>query len=170
MAGTTFRIPIFGASTLPDTSGNITPEPSAVNLLANDLYQGLVFKAADSGTKVTLGGAFKVPQNYAGTPKFGIFVATTATTGDWQYDVDYRTIVDNDSVDPTTHEESITGLITVPGTARLADIQELAATAGNFSAGDSVFFLMGRDGAQAADTLAAGLYIFPSLCYFSYVD
>lgn len=169
MAGTTFRIPIFGGSTLPDTSGNVTPEPQSI-VLANDLYPGIVFKFADSGTKIMVGGAFKVPPNYAGTPKIGGSFFTTATSGDWVQDIDYTAIADGETADPSAHQESVTQTITVPGTTKLIAVNEIALTAGNFAAGDTVEFQIGRDGAQGADTLAAALYCIVSSVYFSYVD
>lgn len=156
----THAINILGASSSPDTSGSVTPEPVAVNLQTNDRYPILCFKFADSGTRIVLGGTFVVPQNYVGTPKIRVFVATTATAGDWRYEFDYTAIADAESTDPSADQESVGATVTVPGTARLLDVQDQSLTAGNFVAGDIVQFSVVRDGTDAADTLAAALYLF----------
>lgn len=163
----THAIDILGSSTLPDTSGSVTPESAAVNLQANDRYPGLVFAFADSGTRIALGGTFVVPQNYFGTPKIRVFVATTATSGDWRYEFDYTAIADGESTDPSSDQESVGSTVTVPGTARLLDVQDIALTAGNFAAGDLVQFSIVRDGADAADTLAATLYLIKAQFVFN---
>lgn len=164
----THKIGILGSATLTDTSGNVTAEPAAVNFQTNDRYPNLVFKFADSGTRITLGVGFQVPQNYVGTAKIGVIVATTATSGDWRYEFDYTAIADGESGDPSADQESVGATVTVPGTARLIDVQEISLTSGNFAAGDWVQGRIVRDGADAADTLAAALYLLGA--YFSYAD
>lgn len=164
----THRINILGSATLPDTSGNAYFEPAAVNLQANDRYPLLVFVFTDSGTRIALGVSFQVPPNYVGTPKVGVAVATTATSGDWRFEFDYTAIADGESADPSADQESVAATVTVPGTARLLDVQELSLTAGNFAAGDWVVGRIVRDGAEGADTLAASLYLLGA--YFSYTD
>lgn len=164
----TRKIDILGSATVPDTSGSVYQEPAAVNLQTNDRYPGLVFVFADSGTRIKLGIGFFVPPDYVGTPKIGVYVACVPTTGDWRYEVDYTAIADGESVDPSADQESVGATVTVPGTARLLDVQELALTAGNFAAGDWVEGVIVRDGADAADTLAGSLYLLGA--YFSYTD
>lgn len=166
----THTIPILGAATLPDTSGNVTPEPTAVNFQSNDRYPNICFKFADTSTRDTLGGAFQVPQNYVGTPKIGLLWGTTVTSGDVRWEFDYTAIADAESADPSADQESVASTVTVPGTARLLKKTEIALTAGNFAAGDWVEFRIARDGAEAGplDTDAAAVYLLGA--YFSYAD
>jgi hypothetical protein len=157
----TLRIPILGAATLPDTSGNVTPEPAAVNFQSNDRYPGLVWKFADTSTRDKLGGSFTVPQNYVGTPKVRLYWGTTATSGNARLEFDYTAIADGESADPSADQESVASTVAAPGTARLVKVTEIALTAGNFAAGDLVQFSIARDGAEAGplDTIAAALYL-----------
>jgi hypothetical protein len=164
----THRINILGAATKPDDSGNVYQEPAAINLQSNDRYPEMVWVFKDSSTRIKLGGVFQVPQNYVGTPKIGVAVAAVPTTGAWRFEFDYTSIADGESSDPSADQESVGATVTVPGTARLLDVQEIALTAGNFAAGDWVQFSIVRDGTDAADTLAASLFLLGA--YFSYAD
>jgi len=166
----THHLPILGAATLPDTSGNVYQEPAALNLQSNDRYPHLVFVFADTSTRDTLGGVFRVPQNYVGTPKIGLCWACVPTSGDVRWEFDYTAIADGESADPSADQESVGATVTVPGTARLLEVTEIALTAGNFAVGDLVQFRIARDGAQAgpADTMAGSLYLLAA--YFSYAD
>jgi hypothetical protein len=164
------RLDILGAPTLPDTSGNVYAEPAAVNFQANDRYPNLVFVFADTATRDTLGFAFQVPQNYVGTPKIGLIWATTATTGDAQWEVDLTSIADGESGDPSADQEAITATVAAPGTARLLKFTELTFTGSTFAAGDWVMGRIARDGAAAGplDTIAASLYLLGA--FFSFAD
>lgn len=156
---------------LPDNSGNVTPEPAAVNFETNDRYPGEVFKFADSSTRIALGVSFgPIPTDYVGTPKIHVVVGTTATTGAWRFEFDYTSMSDAETADPSSDQESVGATVTVPGTARLLDIQEIALTGGNFAAGDIVRGQIVRDGTDVADTLAAALYLVPPYGWFSYSD
>jgi hypothetical protein len=164
------HLDILGVATLPDTSGSVYFEPAAVNLQSNDRYPQLVAVFADTATRLTLGGNFRVPQNYVGTAKVGLVWATTVTSGDVRLEFDYTAIADAESGDPSADQESVGATVTVPGTARLLKVTEISLTAGNFAAGDLVQFVISRDGAHAgpADTAAASLYLLAA--YFSYAD
>jgi len=164
----THRIPILGFPTLPDNSGDVYPEPAAVNLQANDRYPELLFVFADTATKIGLGFAFKVPKNYVGTPKIVLVWATTAITGSVVWDVDYRAIADAESLDPSTDQEAVTATSAAPGTARLRKDASLTLTAGNLAADDVVQGKISRDGADASDTLAAAAYLVGA--FFEYAD
>lgn len=166
----TLHLPILGAATLPDTSGNVYAEPQAVNLQANDRYSGLVFVFADTATRDKLGGSFRVPQNYVGTPKIGFVWACVPTTGNARWEFDYTAIADAESSDPSTDQESVAATVAAPGTARLAKVTEIALTAANFATADLVQFSIARDGLEAGplDTIAGSLYLLAA--YFSYAD
>lgn len=164
------HLDIMGIASLPDTSGSVYFEPAAINLQANDRYPQLVAVFLDTSTRLVLGGNFRVPVNYVGTPKIGLVWATTVTTGDMRLEGDVTAIADGESGDPSADQESIGATVTVPGTARLLKVTELAFTGATFAANDLVQFAIARDGAQAgpADTAAGSLYLLAA--YFSYAD
>jgi hypothetical protein len=164
----TRRIPILGFATKPDNSGNVFFEPAAINFAANDLYHHLVAAFKDTSTKDILGGAFVVPKDYVGSPKIIALWAAIPTTGDVVWDFDYRAIADAESLDPTTHQESLTVTTTVPGTARQRVTSSMSLTAANLAVDDVVLFHLARDGAAAGDTLAGVAYLVALL--FEYTD
>lgn len=166
----THKINILGSATLPDVSGNVYPEPAALNLQSNDRYPNIVFVFRDTSTRDALGVAFQVPQNYVGTPKIGLVWGTTVTSGDVRLEFDYTAIADGESGDPSSDQESTGSTVIVPGTARLIKVTEVALTGSNFAAGDWVMGRIARDGAEAgpADTAAASVYLLGA--YFSYAD
>lgn len=159
---------ILGAATKPDDSGNVVQLPAALNLQANDRYPQMVWEFRDSGTRITLGVGFRIQQNYVGTPKIGVVVGAVPTSGAWRFEFDYTAIADGETADPSSDQESVGATITVPGTARLLDVQEIALTAGNFAIGDWVQGMIVRDGTDAADTLTATLFLLDA--FFSYSD
>ncbi len=158
----THTMAILGSMTLPDNSGEVTQEPAAVNLEANDRYPGLVYKFADTSTRDGLGFGFRVPVNYASAPRFLLVYATPATSGVLRAEIDYTSIDPGETGDPSSDQENLTESITVPGTARLLDEQAIGSpTASNFSPGDQVRGTIFRDGLEGApiDTLADAAYM-----------
>jgi putative transposon-encoded protein len=150
------RIPILGFATLPDTSGNVYPEPFDVKA-TNDLYKNLVWVFADTATKIGLHGRFKVPKNYVGLPKIVLEWTSTAITGNVVWDFDYTAVGGDstESLDPAAHQESVTATVAAPTTALFKRTVVLALTAANLAVDDEVQFVLSRDGADAADTMAA---------------
>jgi hypothetical protein len=163
-----FRPPILGFGTVPDSSGSVFLEPSSIKL-TNDLYPRLVWVFNDTATKISLYGAFPVPHNYVSAAALVLRWATLATTGNAQWDFDYRAIADAESFDPTTHQESVnSGAVAVPGTAKNEKETVISLTAANFAADDWVEFILSRDGASANDTAAAALVLLGA--QFQYAD
>lgn len=153
--------------TVPDNSGNVVIIPAAVNLLANDFFPFDVVEFLDTATRIGCGIHFRVPSDYRGNPAFLVNYATTATSGNFDCEVDYRCIAVTESIDPSSAQETVEATRAVPGTARLLDEISLAATAANFAPEDLVFGSLFRDGAQS-DTVAATIYV-PSM-WFSYTN
>lgn len=153
--------------TLPDTSGNVYVEPASVGLQANDRYPLDVVAFLDTATRIGMGFIVRVPQNYVGTPAFLIEWATTATSGNADWEIDYTAVADAESLDPSADQENLGAVVAAPGTARLRKSSSISATAGNFAAGDLVMGTLFRDGSES-DTIAATLWV-PGL-YFSYAD
>lgn len=148
---------IFGRL-IPDSSGLVFPVPFA-DVSTNDLweYQPLAF--ADSALRNGASGSFTVPNNYssAGTDKTNILIrwTSTATSGDVEWDFDYRAVAVGEGLDQATAQETVNQNDTAPGTAH--DMLEaiLLLTEGNFVAGDLVQFTLFRDSTDAGDTMAA---------------
>ncbi len=153
----TVEIPILGAHTVPDQSGNVYLIPLSF-FATNDLYDTMAFAFGDSGTKIELNGSFVVPQNYAGTAASIVVLWTAAATaGDVVWDFDYNAIGGDDaeSLDPSSHTDSDTATDDAPSVSLERQVATITLTAGDFAAGDLVLFQFGRDGTSGSDTLAA---------------
>jgi hypothetical protein len=170
----THKIPIFGANTVPDTSGNCWQEPFTV-LATNDVWGFLIWRFGDSNaaqptTRIGLRGVFVVPENYVGTAKIVLIWTATITAGNVVWDFDYRTVAGDDvsSLDQAGTEQSITVTDAAPTAALRQLVVELTPTAANFAAGETVEFELFRDGADAADTMAGSAILVDA--FFQYSD
>jgi hypothetical protein len=165
----THRIPILGYKTIPDTSGNVFFEPYDVKA-TNDVWDYLVAVFNDTATRIGLHGSFDVPQNFVGSAKIIIHWTTTATSGDGEFDFDYRAIGgdDTESLDQAGTQESVNQNDTAPSAANERMTASLTLTSSNFAAGDTVQFTLFRDGTDAGDTIAAAITVHEVL--FEYAD
>lgn len=166
----THRKSILNWATLPDTrltTGNVTPEPTGVNLNSNDRYRRLCFKFANTATKDGLAGSFQVPKNYVGTAKIILLWASPTITGDVVWVFEYTAIAGSESADPSADQESATVTTTVDGTARDVTTSSITLTSGNFAVDDTVEFILSRNGA-GSDTLADAAYLLSA--EFEYAD
>lgn len=156
----TYQIRILTSAALPDSSGNVWFEPAAISQ-TNDRYPQLITRFRDSGTKVGVGTNFTVPQNYTSGGTFVILWASTATTGDVVWDVDYTSIAaSGETFDPNSDQEALTVTTSTNGTAQIGNSSSVAATAGNFVAGDLVQATISRDGLSGSDTMAADAIVY----------
>lgn len=162
----TFRMPIFGWGTLPDTSGNTWFEPAALTQ-TNDRYSQLVARFKDTSTKDSIGFRFQVPQNYVANPKFVVVWTTTATSGNAIWNVDYSSAGPTASLDPSADEESLTVTTAAPGSSQTGVVSSMSATAADLATGDICQGKLSRNGA-GSDTIAADLVIYDF--YFEYTD
>lgn len=165
----THRISILGASTLPDSSGNVFFEPYTIKA-TNDNWKHGHFVFNDTATRLGLYGVFNVPVNYVGTAKIVIVWTTTATSGDVEWDFDYRAVGGNDteSLDQATAQESVNSNDTAPSATDERMEIAINLTAGNFAASDTVEFGLFRDGTDSGDTIAAAVQLVG--LYFEYAD
>jgi hypothetical protein len=165
----THIIPILGANTVPDTSGDVYLEPYDVKA-SNDVWDLLVFIFNDTATRIGLRGMFRVPENYVGTAAIIVEWTSTATSGDVEWDFDYRAVGGNDteSMDQAGTQESVNSNDTAPGAANRRLSFSLSLTSANLAAGDLVEFELFRDGTDGGDTMAAAAILFGA--YFSYAD
>lgn len=165
----THEIPILGHATLPDTSGDVFQEPYSVKA-TNDTWDYLVWIFNDTATRIGLVGNFQVPQNYVGTAVIKVYWTSTATSGDVEWDFDYRAVGgdDTESLDQAGTQESVNQNDTAPSAVNERMTASLTLTSGNFAVGDTVQFELFRDGTDAGDTLADAVIL--HALTFSYAD
>lgn len=165
----THRIPILNQFARPDDSGNVFWEPFNVKA-TNDQWRHGVWVFNDTATRLVLYGSFLVPKNYVGTPSILLPWSASATTGNVVWDFDYRAIGgDNtESLDQLGTQEAVTVTDAAPTAAWNRLVPSVALTAANLAADDIVQFLIARDGADAADTMAAAALLFGA--WFQYSD
>jgi hypothetical protein len=158
---------VFGALQLPDTSGNVWAEPAALTQ-TNDRYPQLLWRYKDTGTKISVGFRFIVPNDYVGSPVFGLVWTSTATSGDVVWDLDYSCAARTASLDPSADEEALTVTSTAPGSSQTGVSPTVSATAANLSAGQVIQGSLSRDGASGSDTMAADAVLYGF--YFQYAN
>jgi len=165
----TFRLPILGANTVPDSSGEVFFEPYTVKA-TNDNWGHMVLIYNDSATRNGLRGAFDVPQNYVGSAAIIIHWTATATSGDVEFDFDYRAVGgdDTESLDQAAAQESVNQNDTAPSAVHERMTVTLSLTSSNLAVGDTVLFSLFRDGTDAGDTMAAAAIVHQVL--FEYAD
>lgn len=167
---TIHRIPLLLASTLPDSGGDVFFEPSSIKF-TNDLINALLCVFNDTGADEKLGFSCPIPVNYVGSLKIVGRFLSTATTGDYVWEVEYRAIASVEDGDPSTFQETVTSsAITVPGTALQETEKTLTLTAGNLAAKDRFTGHILRKGSSGSDTLAAALLAWPDMFQLEYAD
>lgn len=165
----THRLPIFGFGITPDTSGDVFFEPYDVKA-TNDVWDRLVLIFNDTSTRIGVHGGFTVPKDYVGTANLVIVWTSTATSGDVEWDFDYRAVGGNDieSLDQAGTQETVNLNDTAPSAANERMEISISLTDANFSVDDEVEFTLFRDGTDAGDTMAAAAIVFS--VFFEYAD
>jgi len=166
----THRIPVLGFQTVPDpTNGEVFFEPYSVKA-TNDVWKYLVLIFTDGSTRDGVRFCFNVPKNYVAGSKLIVVWTSTATSGDVEWDVDYRSVGGNDteSLDQAGTQESVNQLDTAPSAAN--ERMEIAITLlnTNFAADDTCQIELFRDKTDAGDTMAAAAIVHEVL--FEYTD
>jgi hypothetical protein len=151
-------VSIFGAATLPDTSGNVWGEPVSVTQ-TNKRYSQLGWRFKDTATKDSLGLRFAVPNDYVTSPVIEVIWTTTATTGNAVWTCDYTSSGKTATLDPNADEESLTVTTAAPGSSQTGVASRMTATAADIAANDIFQGKISRNGA-GADTIAADLVIY----------
>lgn len=167
----THQISILGANTVPDTTGRCWLETYDV-VATNDVWKSLAFRFKDPSAAQAHGiyGQFVVPQNYVGTAVFKPTWTSTATSGNINWRMTYRTVGGDDttSLDQTSNEEQLNQTDVAPGAANRRLTPSITPTSANFAAGETVEFLFERFDNSSADTMAADAILFDLL--FQYAD
>jgi len=164
------RLPILGAMTVPDASGDVFFEPYSIKA-ANKLWEHLicVFNPATT-TRIGLRGKFPVPQSYVDSANLVIVWTSTAITGDVEWDFDYRAVGgdDTESFDQATAQETVNANDTAPSAIHERMEISIALTDGNFAAGDTVQFELFVDDTDSGNTIAAAVLLFE--LFFEFAD
>ena len=167
----THRIPILGAATLPDATGDMFFENYDVKA-ANDRWKYLVGVFNNGAAAAFLFGMFGVPKNYIGAPKFIIHWTSATTAGNIVFDVAYRAVggTDTESLDQTGQSEQVLGASGLGGPSIINERVEtsIALTGSNFAADDTVQFEISRDPTDGNDTKADAITVHG--IYFEYDD
>jgi hypothetical protein len=146
-------------------------EPASVKG-SNDFFDPIVLVFNDSGNDDELHGQSYVPGNYVGSPKLVIVWTSTATSGDVEWGFAYRAVGGNDaeSLDQASAQEALLSGNNDTAPSATDERMEYAIdlTAGNFAAGDTIQWIVSREGADVGDTLAAAVRVYD--LFFEYVD
>lgn len=157
-------IPILGAQTRPDGSGNIY-QREAPAVMLNDAFNHLLWAFENTGiVRIKLNGLFRVPEQYLTSPKL-VVLWTATSSGNAVFDFDYRSIAPGETFDPVSVQESVSVTDAAP-TARFLKKAEITLNSANFAAGDTVPFEFSRDLSNASDTISTTIYV--SGLYFQY--
>ena len=165
----THRVPIVTWASIPDTGGEVFFEPFSIKAV-NDQWNRLVLIFNDTSTRKGIDLGFHVPKNYVGTANLIIVWTANATTGDVEWDFDYRAVGGDDaeSLDQVGTQESVNGEDTAPTAAFNKLEKSLPLTDGNFAIDDQITAQLFRDGTDAGDTMAAAAIVFD--VFFEYSD
>lgn len=157
----TRRVNIIDWSTKPDDSGEVYLEPYNVRA-TNDVWKHHVVIFEDGSTRTGLYGTFQVPQGYVDTANLIIIWTTVATTGDVEWDFDYRAVGgdDTESFDQTGTQESVNINDTAPSASHERMVATVSLSDANFSPGDLVEFFFARDKSDAGDTISDATILF----------
>ncbi len=166
---TTHRMPVMGWGTNPDATGDVFIEPYSIKA-TNAVWRRNVGIFNDTATRIGLAGGFTVPTTYVDSANLIIVWTSTGTSGDVEWDFDYRAVGGNDteSLDQSGTQESVNANDTAPSAAHERMEISIALTDGNFAADDEVTFELFRDGTDGGDTMAAAAIMFAVL--FEYAD
>lgn len=156
------RHPLLNSSAVPDSSGNVWAEPYTV-AATNDVWGALIWRFKDTSTRIGLKCFGDIPSDYnGGTTNLIVVWTSTATSGDVEWDMDYRAVGGNDSesLDQSGTQESVNNNDTAPGAAHRRLECSIALTSSNLAANDTLEFELFRDGTDGGDTMAADALLF----------
>ncbi len=160
---------ILGASTSPDNSGDVFPEPleQALTLGTATFGNTLGFTMlAPTGSDIGLYGKFTVPQDYVGTPVMAIKGVVAEGANILGFGCQQVAIADDESVDQAYEAEDIASE-TVTHTAEDVYEQTITLTPGAaYQPGDEVFFFLYRD--DSVDTQTGEFHL--TGLFFRYSD
>jgi hypothetical protein len=163
----TLRVPL---NLVPNNAtGDVFYESYSVKA-TNDAWDYPVLIFNDTATRNGAVGKIEVPPNYVGTAALIVVWTATATTGDVEWDFDYRAVGGNDieSLDQAGTQESVNANDTAPSAVNERMEISISLTSANLAAGDTLQYELFRDGVDAGDTMAAAAIVHG--VYLSYSD
>ncbi len=148
----THDIPILGAFTTPDSTGEVFFEPAEVALdLGTAVFDTLpvITMLAPTGSNIGIYGKFGIPQNYVGTPVLVVRGVIGENANVLGFGLQQLGRADSEAFDTVLEPEDVTGLSNSTWTGYAAeDMFEIsgAITPGAaYEAGDEVFYFFFRD-------------------------
>ncbi len=170
----THRIPILGANTKPDNTGDVFFQPySIVDLGASGPadfnIDPMVLTYNTSGNKDAVHGNFRVPANYQDNAVALVVWTGAGTTGDVIWEMDYLPRSGAEDMGAAAGSTGFNVTTAKSGTAFLREESSISLTSGDFVAGDEVLFRMNREGVTEGVTgMATPAVVFG--IYFEYTD
>ena len=158
----THDLPILGAMTGPDTSGDIFFEPAEVAMTLGTAALGglqVLTMQAPTGSDIGVYGKFNIPQNYVGTPVLVIRGALGEAANTLGFGLQQLSRADSEALDTALEAEDIASNGTWTGYVA-EDIYEETITitpSAAFVVGDEVFFFFFRD--DSVDTQTGEFYL-----------
>ncbi len=167
---TTHRLPIMGAMTVPDSTGECYMAPINIEMaLATGLMKNLVMVLKDPSADTGFYGTFMVPKNYIDTANIvvvGVIDGTVGTTS-IDFEMSYRALADNESVEQAWQEDVAFNTGNTNGWTDEDLLEDSAAlTDANFAVDDTVFYYFKRD--QGTDDFVGDFHV--TGLFFEYND
>lgn len=165
----THRLPIMGAMTIPDATGECYMAPLSVEMaLGIGLMKNLGMVLKDPSADTGFYGVFEVPQNYVGTPVIAVAGVLDGTVGATSVDFEfsYLTRVDNETIEAAWEESVQFDTGNTNGWTTEDLLTDSASLGANFTAGDTVFYYFKRD--QGTDDFNGDFHVVG--LYFQYAD
>lgn len=159
------------ANILPDNSGDVYPD-GFENHASNDFWKQTVMVFAQDTANVNyLYGSAEIPEEYVDTANAVVIWTAAATTGDVQFDFEYRVVDGNDteSLDQATAEQAVTVGDSAPSAAFERLESSVALTDANLHAGATIQWRLGRDGPteDAGTSMADEVLVFDLMLEFN---
>lgn len=161
------KLEYFGKFLNPDSASYAWWQPSVI-LDSNDLApqtRVLIYSSSINGRIKTM-TTIPIPSDFGSGATVGIQWKTSATTGNAVWVVEYRSVADGESLDPSTWQSSGSVTGSANGTARYRTTSEVTLIDSDFAANDTVIITVCRERNGTADTLAAEAELVDA--YFKY--
>lgn len=166
----THRIPIMGAMTTPDNTGECYMSSiNAEMALGTGLMQNLVMVLKDPSADTGFYGTFLVPKNYVDTANIivrGVLDGTVGTTS-IDFEMSYLPRADNETIEAAWAESATGNTGNTNGWTTEDELElSISVTDGNFAVDDTVYYYFKRD--QGTDDFVGDFHV--TGLFFEYDD
>ncbi len=146
----THRIPILGAMTKPDDSGEVWFEPFSIES-SNGLYDHLVMVFDDPSGRRMCYGSFEVPQDFAGSGKIVVVYTSPTTVGNrFRFELEVSGVGGSDTESLDQLAAVVAAAVNAGPPSAAFERMEATMAISSVAAGDSVLFGLARDGAESS--------------------